>query len=264
MIVLFKKRDNSTTVKVLEKCVPSVIINPDALTKMYIYTDECDDEIAWLGTAYRDTENNIIYINDVFLFDQEIASTTVDVSSEDLSTFGEKLLQQKDGIEIWNNLKVWGHSHVNMGTSPSKTDEEQMETFSEGGHDWFIRIITNKKDDLRVDLFYYDQGIIYNDIPWQAHLTKKEKEIEEKINKLYKELEEFQEQRFNKFTNDIEQEIQLKVKKKSQTTYNNAYYNNWFNHQGYQHQQQHFPQQQEKKNQQQQTQQQKLEKTMIT
>ncbi len=217
----FKNTKTNVSVKVFEKCVPNVIINPDALTKMHLYVDECADEIGWLGTAYKDEKKNIIYISDVFLFDQEVHSTTTEISPEGLNEFGEKLLLQPNGMDIWNNLKVWGHSHVNMSTSSSSQDDKQMETFVEGGHDWFIRIIANKSGELNLDLYSYDLGVIYNSLPWVEHGTEEEIVIEGKIAALYEELAELQKIRIEKFKDDIEKEMALKVKKKTYAKTNN-------------------------------------------
>lgn len=228
-ISCFKPSNNDVKIEVLEKCIPEIFIHPDALTKMQLYVEECDDEIGWLGIALK--EKNAIHITDVLLFEQEVNSTTTEITPEGLAEFGETLLKQKNGMEIWNNIKVWGHSHVNMSTSPSGQDNSQMETFSKNGHDWFIRIIANKKGDLRVDLYEYNLGIIYNNLPWSACMSKEEIEIEKQINKLYEQLEEFQEKRINKYKGSIKSEMLLKIKKKSYQQWNGygGYYNQYQN-----------------------------------
>lgn len=214
---MFKKTTTNTTIEVLEKCVPTIFINTNALTKMWIYTEECLKEIGWLGMAIKDDKKNIIYIEDTILFKQEVHSTTTELTPEGLAEFGEKLLKQKDGMEMWNKIKVWGHSHVNMSTSPSGQDNSQMETFAESGHDWFARIITNKSGDMRVDLYLYDLGIIYNNIPWFKHASEEEIKVEDQINALLEKLEKFQEKRINKFQKEIQEEIKAKVKEKKYT-----------------------------------------------
>ena len=206
------ERKVSTKIEVLEVCIPKIVISQDAMIKMHHYTEICDKEIGWLGTAYK--KDKEIYIDDVFLFEQEVHSTTTEITPEGLSEFGESLMKRDDGIEIWNNLKAWGHSHVNMGVSPSGQDDKQVETFSESGHDWFIRIITNKKGDLRIDLYEFNQGIIYNDIPWREELSKEEQEIMNMIEELENKLEEIEDKKSEKFKENIEKEIKEKVSKK--------------------------------------------------
>ena len=206
------------SVKVLEKCVPLICINPIAATKMQIYVEECKDEIGWLGTAVKDNKKNIIYIEDTILFNQEVNSATTEITPEGLANFGEELLKYKGGMEIWNKIKLWGHSHANMNTFASTTDDEQMEIFAENGHNWFIRIICNKKGSMKVDLYFYDMGIIYNNIPWFIGNTKKEEEIITEVSNLYNKLDEIKTNRLKEFRKTIIPEIKEKVKSKTYTS----------------------------------------------
>ena len=212
---IFKETKTTPTIKVLERAVPVIKINPDALTKMKLFIDNCIDEIGWLGTACKN--KNTIYIEDVILFQQEVHSATTEITPEGLAEFAEEIMKQPNGMDVWNNIKVWGHSHVYMTTSPSGQDDKQMETFIEGGHDWFIRIIANKKSELRIDLYDYSIGVIYNDLPWQEYYTNEELILHERINKLYEALGEIQTTRTTKFTDEIKREIAIKVKKKYTT-----------------------------------------------
>lgn len=224
---MFIYRDNTkstTTVKTLPRCMPHMVISKTALAKMELFVDGCSDEIGWLGTATK--SQNTITIDDVFLFNQEVHSTTTEITPEGLSEFAEYVLQQPNGMEIWNNLKVWGHSHVNMAVSPSGQDDKQMETFADGGHDWFIRIIANKKGDIRVDLYDYNAGIIYNTMSWETGLSQEEIDIQIQIDELQNMLDDLDDALLKSLRTNITNDIKEKVKKKSyyQTTLRN---NNW-------------------------------------
>lgn len=215
----FKETTGKPIIKVLEPCIPQIIISPLALDKMKVYVDECDEEVGWLGTAER--QGRDIYITDMYLFEQEVSSVTTDIDEASLTAFAQELLQREDGVEIWNNIRVWGHSHVKMATNPSGTDEDQMETFVECGHEWFIRIIANKLSSLRVDLFDYKQGVIYNDLPWTTGLSKEEAYIYEQIVKLESQLDLISEKRMEAIQPTIKAEIKEKVKKKAWGNYKN-------------------------------------------
>lgn len=221
--MFIERKTTTPTVKILEQSAPRVFISTEAISKMKHFVDKCQDEIGWLGTAYR-TKNNII-INDVFLFDQEVHATTTEITPEGLSEFAEELLQMGDiGIEIWNNLKVWGHSHVNMSVSPSSQDDKQMLTFKEGGHDWFIRIIANKKGDMKVDVYDYEVGIIYLDVPWVEFGNERTRKLQEEIRRMEQEIEQIKQNIYNELDEVIEKEIKEKVRKKNAyTTYNYGY-----------------------------------------
>jgi hypothetical protein len=92
-----------------------------------------------------------------------------------------------------------------------------METFATSGHDWFIRIIANKSQELKVDLYDFVNGIAFLDCQWEIIVTAKEYEIQKQIEALEEKLSEFH----NKIIDETEKlvipEMALKVKKKYQT-----------------------------------------------
>lgn len=221
---MFTQRTNpETKVEYTKERVPKVFISPEAIAKMQTYVQECDDEIGWLGTAHQDGLNYVI--SDVFLFDQEVHSTTTEISPEGLATFAEALLEREDGVDVWNQMKVWGHSHVNMGVSPSGQDNKQIETFAGCGVDFFIRIIANKKGDLKVDLYLFDLGISYIDAPWQKSLSEEELRLQVQINMLQEAIDKLNQAKVDNVKTLVSDEIKSKVKKKSLA--NIGYGNTW-------------------------------------
>jgi|GEM_PF-2086645 len=231
---MFKERLNpTTTVAVVQTLKPEIMIHKQAIAKMMAYVKNCTDEIGWLGTAIK--KKGIYIIKDVYLFDQEVHSTTTEITSEGLGLFGEQLLTQPNGMEIWNELKVWGHSHVNMSVQPSGQDNKQMETFATGGHDWFIRIIANKDKELKVDVYDFNNGIIFIDCHWETLLNTEEYTIQKQIKELQKKLSEYSTSYFEEIENTIKPEILQKVKKKIFYTpnYTNTNYGNRLGYRDY-------------------------------
>lgn len=211
----FKERGSvEPTIKILKTLQPRIGITSDALAKMSQYVDQCKDEIGWLGTAYK-LNTNTYYIKDTYLLEQEVHGTTTEITPEGLEAFATKLLEQGEaGNEIWNNMKMWGHSHVNMEVFASGQDDKQMETFAESGHDWFIRLISNKKGEIKVDLYNYETGIIYNNTPWVEMLNDDELTIQREIDALYAKLDTIAEEREAAYKVIIEAEIKEKVRPK--------------------------------------------------
>jgi hypothetical protein len=164
----------------------NVIIGLEAYSKMALYIEvPPSNEIGWLGTAEKD--GNTFYIREVFLAGQEVTPGTTEITTDGLSDLAEDILTRKDGVDVWNNVRFWGHSHVTGGTSPSYTDEEQMQRFITTDHPWFIRGIFNKHGRAEFTIFLYDVGIVVEDVPWtfDVPLSTKErarivKEIENK------------------------------------------------------------------------------------
>lgn len=127
-------------------------ILPEARQKMEIYCDLSDGEIGWLGFV-EDLGDTGFLIKDVALLKQEVHSTTTEITPEGLLEFWSKTAPEEQ-----LKIKLWGHSHVNMGVSPSGQDNDQMEYFKDG-NPWFIRLITNKKREYHIDIYDYANGI---------------------------------------------------------------------------------------------------------
>lgn len=202
-------------VKLIKGYTPNLIIDKLAFDKMLEYIHQSKLEIGWLGCAERNEKG--FYISDVFLFKQEVHSTTTEITTEGLSEFSMELLSQEDGIERWNNMRVWGHSHVDMSTSPSSQDEKQMDLFLENPNEFFIRIIGNKKEHFKIDIWDFETGIIYEDMDYEVDYDEETLNQIDIINKQIK----FLTDRVNSLINpdditkkSIENEIKSKVTEK--------------------------------------------------
>jgi len=128
-----------------------VYILPEARAKMELYCDLSSEEIGWL--AFVEKTNVGFLITDCILLKQEVHATTTEIDPAALLEFWNNT-----PIEKQVNIKLWGHSHVNMAPNPSGQDDSQMDYFKDG-NDWFIRLITNKKREYHIDVFDYKNGI---------------------------------------------------------------------------------------------------------
>jgi hypothetical protein len=179
--------------------VPVVYVSPTANAKMQHYVDIVDDEVGWLGTV-EELECGDYYIDDVYLFDQEVNGATTEISEDSLAKFADEKLKADGGMELMNKMRFWGHSHVNMATGASGQDNAMMDTFSTSGHDFFIRGIFNKKGEVNLSVYHYGRGIIFHHVEWQIY-TEETDELRE----------------------EIEAEVKQKVKKKTYS-YSSAQY----------------------------------------
>lgn len=203
-------------VKLIKGYMPELYIENKAMNKMEEYIRQSDLEIGWLGSAIK--ENGTYIIQDVYLFKQEVHSTTTEITTEGLNEFAMELLEHENGMELWNNMRVWGHSHVDMSTSPSTQDNQQMDVFLENNNDFFIRIIANKKGDYNINIYDYEIGIEYERVPYSVkydnEVEEKVKTISNQINILKNRLEEIINPS-KEVINEIEKEIKAKVTKKT-------------------------------------------------
>ena len=223
--------------RIIKGFEPIVLININALNKMKEYIRQSNKEIGWLGTVVK--ENGMYNILDVYLFKQEVHETTTEITTDGLNEFAMEILSQEDGMEIWNNMKMWGHSHVNMSTSPSVQDDNQMDLFTQNANDFFIRIIANKKDEFRIDIWDYEKGVIYEKLNYIIDYGKDAELIQELQMKIFK-LQSIIDDKTNvkkEMIDEVAKEIKEKVKEKTLKTYhtyNNSYgYKNGYNDYGY-------------------------------
>lgn len=135
---------------------PIVIISETAKLKMDALVDETDSEIGWHGVVHK--TQNVYTITDVLVYPQTVTSVTVDT---DETEYGNWLIGFED--DVFNNIRMQGHSHVRMGTTPSGTDTAMYEAILKGlrKNDYYIFIIANKNRDLNIMLYDYSQNIIF-------------------------------------------------------------------------------------------------------
>ena len=96
-----------------------------AYRKFQALVDGFNNEVAWHGLAYRgeDESKDEYYITDILVYPQEVTGATV---TTDQKKYQDWLMSQEDNI--FNNVRMQGHSHVNMGVSPSGVDENLYES----------------------------------------------------------------------------------------------------------------------------------------
>lgn len=169
------------TIKLMRDASYNVYILPDARAKMEMYCELCEKEIGWLGFVKKFPGTGYL-ITDVVLLKQEVHSTTTEIDPTALLDFWAETPVEKQA-----DIKLWGHSHVNMSPTPSGQDDSQMDYFKDG-NDWFIRLITNKKGDMNITVYDYANGIeIHDDVlytynPKRAELRESiQAEIKEKV-----------------------------------------------------------------------------------
>lgn len=169
------------TVKLINEASYNVYILPEARAKMEMYCELCAKEIGWLGFVKKCPGAGYL-ITDVVLLKQEVHATTTEIDPAALLDFWAQT-----PVEQQADIKLWGHSHVNMSPSPSGQDDSQMDYFKDG-NDWFIRLITNKKGDMNITIYDFANGVeihddkLYTYNPKRVELREQiEAEIKEKV-----------------------------------------------------------------------------------
>lgn len=119
-----------------------VWFTPDAYTKMIALIQDSDKEVAWHGIAHRMEDQVGHYvISDILVYPQEVTGSTVNT---DQAEYENWLTKQDD--DVFNNLRMQGHSHVRMDTFASAIDLEHQAKIVQQleGDMFYIFMIWNK------------------------------------------------------------------------------------------------------------------------
>lgn len=149
---------------------PTIWILPRIMAKLNMYIQVVDYEISGLGTVVR--LGNDFLIDEIYLLKQKCrdAETTLDPKS--VASFWMEYLEQ--GLEP-TKLRFWWHSHVNMSTFWSGTDEATAERFGFGSVDYWLSVVGNKRGEYkaRVDLFS-PMRLTVDDLPFRVYISPQE------------------------------------------------------------------------------------------
>lgn len=132
----------------------NIVFSPTAYAKMLALVMNFTDEVAWHGTVMRD--GNDFYITDILVYPQEVTGVTVNTDQAEYEMWLMGLVDEE-----FNHLRFQGHSHVNMGVSPSTTDLNHQEEILEQlkDDDYYIFMIVNKKLEMFISIFDYANNI---------------------------------------------------------------------------------------------------------
>lgn len=161
---MFKTND-SITASQIKKTVPKIFVTPEAYFKIMEYAKQCQYEISWFSRVYK--EQNCYVILDAMLLDQTVTGASAEFSEEELSNFMVSTIKDK-GIDFFNEIKCWGHSHVKMSTSPSGQDLKQILEFNE--QDYYIMLIVNKYEEAHLEFYDFKNNMLYKNLPLQLYV----------------------------------------------------------------------------------------------
>ena len=137
---------------------PVLTIKPLCYMKMRQLVLQSGDEIAWHGFVKRDGMNFTLY--DVIMYPQYNSAATTKSDEEEYSKW---ILRQYE-FENFCDMKMHGHSHVNMGCTPSGTDMQFRENILKNlkKDSFYIFMIMNKQGSFTIEIYDYVTGMIYD------------------------------------------------------------------------------------------------------
>lgn len=131
----------------------NVMISPVAFMKMQTLIMGFDKEVGWFGLVDKLGAEEY-RVSDILVFPQYTSGAFIDDEQDDPLEFRKWLDTLTD--EEYVARRLWGHSHVNMGVSPSGTDTSMFKRFAETNkaaldNRFALCVIINK----RMDMFWW-------------------------------------------------------------------------------------------------------------
>ena len=143
-----------STSKKITNITPKIIFTDEAADKIWELVDACEKEIAWHGLVTK--EKNTYTIYDILVFPQEVTASTATAKEEEYVMWMNEL-----DDETFNHMRFHGHSHVNMGVTPSAIDTDYQQTLANTVQDFYIFGIFNKKRSYNLYLYDTEQNLLF-------------------------------------------------------------------------------------------------------
>ena len=145
---------------------PKVYITAEAYVKLRKLVDDTITEIGWYGTVTKMPGfESVFVIDDILVYPQTVTGATC--VQDDDRVFEFELNLSTDQV---NRKRFHGHSHVNMGVTPSGVDEQFYQDILTQVDDYFIVMITNKSGAYYTRFYDMQNNILYTGIPVQVML----------------------------------------------------------------------------------------------
>ncbi|MCD8376445.1 MAG: hypothetical protein LUD69_05830 [Oscillospiraceae bacterium] len=135
---------------------------PSSYIKMQMLVADADKEIAWHGVAKRhETEKDAYVISDILVYPQIVTGANVDTDQEKYQMW---LMGFED--DVFNNIRMQGHSHVNMGVTPSGVDTSFYEKILDQLEDdmFYVFLIWNKRGDNWIKIYDLAENVLFETV----------------------------------------------------------------------------------------------------
>jgi hypothetical protein len=145
---------------------PQIIFMPQVIEDQEHIVGWTKGEVGWIGIVERPDPLTFL-VKEVHVPEQEANAGTCELTEEGIEKTAIALAKQRPEEDILNKIRMWGHSHHNMGSvSPSSQDEKMYEEMAKNCNDFFIRVIMAKNGLMKVDLAILDMNITIQNVSW--------------------------------------------------------------------------------------------------
>lgn len=138
-----------------------IFFTEEAWMKMQALVREFEKEVAWHGVAFRgeDAEKDEYIIKDILVYPQKVTGASVEMDTEEYAKWIEENIED----ERFFDIRMQGHSHVNMGVTPSSVDLTHQEAILDQLSDklFYIFMIWNKKGDSNIKIYDLAKNVLF-------------------------------------------------------------------------------------------------------
>jgi hypothetical protein len=174
------KQTTYTTLEPVKITAPTVKVTKDAVKWLTAMADLHSHEVGVFGFV-DELPNNVYVVRDIFYpKHSEANGATCEISPEGETAMAEWLMSHNRETDL-GKVKFWGHSHVDMGVSPSTQDEEQSIKRMNMNESYLIRGIFNKAGLLSISFYDYVNKRRFDNIKWESDEDEDDKTIRAKI-----------------------------------------------------------------------------------
>lgn len=154
-----------------------LLFTEKAWTKMQALIREFDKEVAWHGVAERGEDNDYL-ISDILVYPQEVSGATVEMDTGEYAKWIQEGILSGD--ERFDHFYFQGHSHVNMGVTPSSVDlnhqQEILDQLREGG--FYIFVIWNKRNEHNIRIYDLQKNTLFEPGDVSVEVAEEEDGVE--------------------------------------------------------------------------------------
>lgn len=129
-----------------------VVYSAEAHFRMYAYARAAKGEVTGFGQVHQ--RGDTLYVDDIYIVPQKATGAGVHVDADTLQDFMAWCKKTKRNDRL-NNLRLWWHSHVDMGCFRSGTDRATCELLLQV-MPWLLCVVVNKKGQHETTLHLKD------------------------------------------------------------------------------------------------------------
>lgn len=148
--------------KQIETKVPRLIYKTQAYAKLQglmSTTHAKDKEFGFVGLIEKQDTDYIV--EDVFVFPQLCTATFFETDDDKYPEWINKTFKD---VKDRKKIRLQGHSHVNMATNPSGTDQQQILKTLDEVKDYYIQLIINHKHQDTCNIYSKEDNLIYKNV----------------------------------------------------------------------------------------------------